>query len=281
MTSSGANTWSVPLEINNLESQVTSGSGSGVTSISAGSGISVNANTGAVTVNNTGIISITPSTGIGLAGSTNVTLSNTGVTSLVAGTNITLSAGTGAVTVNATPVTTGVTSIIAGTGVTISPAGGTGAVTVNAIASPVIPATGAIIDINGIINTTITAAQLANCYIYSSQLIPSPFSPSPLYAINLPSYSALLAEYGGYAVIPFTIGNFRTSTANIALQGDASIAISTTYNTGSPNLIIGNPVIGTTGYVIPNVFYRGYCILDPTNSIAYYSLNAQFNALFL
>lgn len=41
-------------------------------------------------------------TGIGVAGTTSVTVSNTGVTSLVAGTNVTVSGATGAVTVNAT-----------------------------------------------------------------------------------------------------------------------------------------------------------------------------------
>ena len=280
MTSAGANTYSIELNLNNLESQIASGLVAGVSSIStSGAGLSASGGTGAVTLTNTGVTSLVAGTNITLSGGTGaVTVNSTasgGISAVNGGTAISTSTSSGVVTVN----NTGVTSIVAGTGVTVS--GATGAVTVNAIASPVIPATGAIIDINGIINTTITASQLANCYIYSSQLIPSPFSPSTLYAINLPSYSALLAEYGGYAVIPFTIGNFRTSVANIALQGDASIAISTTYNTGSPNLVIGNPIIGTTGVVIPNVFYKGYCILDPTNSIAYYSLDAQFNALFL
>jgi len=74
MTSAGANTWSVPLEINNLESRINSG---GVSSIAtSGAGLSASGGTGAVT------------------------LTNTGVTSLVAGTNVTISGSTGAVTIN-------------------------------------------------------------------------------------------------------------------------------------------------------------------------------------
>jgi hypothetical protein len=85
MTSAGANTWSVPLELNNLESVVSSSSGNGVTSISAGGGISVNASTGAVMVNNTGIISITPTGAIGISGTQNLTIQNLGVIKLTAG----------------------------------------------------------------------------------------------------------------------------------------------------------------------------------------------------
>jgi hypothetical protein len=73
MTSAGANTWSVPLEINNLESRINSGVSSIATS---GAGLSASGATGAVT------------------------LTNTGVTSLVAGTNVTISGSTGAVTIN-------------------------------------------------------------------------------------------------------------------------------------------------------------------------------------
>jgi len=277
MTSAGANTWSVPLEINNLESQITSG-GSVVSSINAGSGISVNASTGAVTVRNTGVISLTPSTGIGISGSNNLTVSNTGVTSLVAGTNITLSGSTGAVTINSTAGSSGVTQIIAGSGVTLSPAGGTGAVTVSAIAVP----SSTPIDINGNTNVTISASQLANCYIYSSELIPSITYPATAYTINLPSYSALLSQYGSFAVIQFTIGNLRTSVCQIKFKGDASTQIVTNLVTGSPYLQVVTPIIGTTGYIIQNgIFWRGYCVLDPTTSIALYSFNYINNPLFL
>lgn len=262
MTSTGANTWNVPLLINNLESQIASGGGGGggVTSISAGTGISVSGSTGAVTV------------------------TNAGVTQLVAGTNITLSAGTGTVTIDATPVTTGVTSIIAGTNVTISPVGGTGAVTVNAVATP-LPATGPTIDIYGVTSPSISAAQLANCYIYSSLFIPSILYPSTTYNITLPTYSALLAQYGAQAVIPFTIGNFRTTSATIRFIGDASIFIGSNFSGASTGglfpLVAQNPIVGTTGYVLFNGgFWRGYCVLDPTNSIAYYTINYLTSVAF-
>jgi len=248
-TSSGADTWSIPLLLNNLEAQITSGGGggSGVSSITAGSGISVNANTGAVTVNNTGVISLTASTGIGLSGSSNLTVSNTGVTQIVAGTNC-----------------------------TISPTGGTGAVTVN-LAPSALPS-GPTIDIYGVTSPSITAAQLANCYIYSSSFIPSITYPATTYNITLPTYSALLAQYGAQAVIPFTIGNFRTTTATIRFIGDASIFIGANFSGASTGglfpLVAQSPIVGTTGYVLVNGgFWRGLCVLDPTNSIAYYTFD--------
>ena len=257
MTSAGANTWSVPLEINNLEAQVASGGGggSGVTSLAAGAGISVSSGTGAVTV------------------------TNTGVTSLVAGSNITLSGGTGAVTISSTAGSSGVTQIIAGTNCTISPSGGTGAVTIN-LAPSVLPS-GSTIDIYGVATTTITASQLAHCYIYSSGFLPTLIvSPFTTYNINLPSYSALLAQYGAQAVIPFTIGNFRTTTANIIFKGDSSIQIVANFNNGATGghsvLEVLAPVSGTAGWTLINGgFWRGYCTLDPTNSLAYYSFNFQ------
>jgi hypothetical protein len=46
MTSAGANTWSIPLELNNLESQIGSGGGSGVSQIIASNNISISPPTG-------------------------------------------------------------------------------------------------------------------------------------------------------------------------------------------------------------------------------------------
>ena len=237
--------------------------------------------------NNTGVMytSITPFPSFvssNLSGSGTRTLYTNSIGQLTAGS---INAGTGigitgSGTSNLTINNSGVTSIIAGTNCTISPMGGTGAVTINAFTTP-LPLTGPLIDISLSTTTTITASQLANCYIYSSALL----NTTTQYNIILPSYSALIAQYGGQAVIPFTIGNFRTTTAVINFQGDSSIQIvsnfvgSNVVNTSGNNstvLEVLPPKVGTIGWKLINGgFWSGLCILDPTNLPAYYSFSFQ------
>jgi hypothetical protein len=280
MTSAGANTFSIELNLNNLESQIATGLTAGVSAIAtSGAGLSASGGTGNVTLTNTGVTSLVAGSNITLSGATGaVTVNSTasgGISAVNGGTAISTSTASGVVTVN----NTGVTSIVAGTGVTVS--GATGAVTVNAIASPVIPSS-TTIDIYGLVNITITASQLANCYIYSSQLIPSPFSPNTTYYVNLPSYSDLIAVYGGFAVIPFLVGNCRTATATVRFQGDNSIQLISNLFPPNANLQVQTPQIGSTGYTLAiGYVWRGYCVLDPSNNIALYSFNYINSPLLL
>jgi hypothetical protein len=232
MTSSGSNTWSVPLEINNLESQVAGNIVNGVSSITAGGGISVNASTGAVTVNNTGVISLTQVGGLAITGSNNLSIKNTGVLSATAGSNISITGGTGGtgdIVISATPVLTGVTSIVAGSNITISPVGGTGAVTINSTPTSVVS--------NGKVSAsnfeydgtgsaiTLTASQIGNAFIFCNTV------GSQAQTLYLPNVTALTAQFGSNAVVNFFIGELNV----------------TIFNPLFPNIALSTLIVSPTG----------------------------------
>jgi hypothetical protein len=273
----GANTYKLGLEINTLTASIPTGGGgtAGVMSLSQSGGIALSSSTGNVSIKNIGVTSLSATGNISVSSGTgDITISSNGtsVSSVTGSTGISVSPTTGAVVVT----NTGVTSLVAGGGITLS--GATGTVTISSSVAPIIPA-GVVIDIFGNTNVTISASQLANCYLYSSQRIPSITTPATQYTINLPSYSALVAQYGGFAVIPFTVANFRTTTGQIMFKGDSSTQIVSDFVTGTTQVL--TPLIGTTGYVIQNgCFWRGTCVVDPTNTIACYSLNYINNPLF-
>jgi len=102
MTSVGANTWSVPLEINNLEARVTGGGGS-VTSVTGGNGISVSGTTSVTVTNN-----ISAGNGVSITGTNPLTITN----------NISQGAGISITGVN--PLTIGVSSPFTPSGITNS-----------------------------------------------------------------------------------------------------------------------------------------------------------------
>lgn len=254
MTSSGSNTWSLPLELNNLESQVAGNIVNGVSSITAGGGISVNASTGAVTVNNTGVISLTPIGGLAISGSTNLSIKNTGVLSATAGSNISITGGTGGtgdITISATPVLTGVTSIIAGSNVTISPSGGTGAVTINATPSSV---PSAVIDLAGNpLSYNVTPAQLNNSLFTSSVLYPA----LHIQTFVLPDYATLSAVYSNTTYLSCKFVNVGKP---YAIQFTATGLSTTSYFSSNvsggagSSLVVPSPTL-TVPFVLAGGFY--------------------------
>lgn len=93
----------------------TTGASSAITSIVAGSGISV-AGTTAITVTNAGVRTLTAGTNMTIGGtSTDPTVINNGVRSITAGTNITLGGTANIPVINASPNTVRVTSVITST----------------------------------------------------------------------------------------------------------------------------------------------------------------------
>ena len=232
MTSSGANTWNVPLEINNLESQISSGGGSsGVQTISAGTNITITGTATNPIINSTatttGVTSIIAGDGIAVNSATgNVTIKNTGVSSLTAGTNIVL---TGSAT---DPIissnSTGVQSITAGTNTTI-----TGTAT-----NPIINATATTSVANGKVSylefvfdaigtpITIPANQIGNAFIYCN----TPNAKAQ--TLNLPNITTLISQFGANAVVNFFIGQLNVTQFN-PLYANTALACYITGLTGN------------------------------------------------
>jgi hypothetical protein len=259
-TSAGANTWSIPLELNNLESQIQASSG-GVQTITAGTNITITGTATDPIINSTatttGVSSLTAGSGIAVSSSTGaITVSNTGVIGITAGTGITLTGTATAPTINAT--TTGVQSVSAGTNTLI-----TGTPTnpiINLVPSP-LPA-GIGIDIANA-NHTVNVATLANAYFYSSVVL------SEIRTIFFPNYASLVAQYGFDAVIPFTFGNFRQlapgNFINVEVASDTSpnkcFIHSNTNTDGTWNGTTG-ALPSSGGYVLAPFIYDGKVILD-------------------
>lgn len=212
MTSSGSNTWSIPLEINNLESQITHGGGSsgvqtvsagtnitisgtatnpiinssttaGVISLTAGSGISVSSSTGSITVGNTGVLGISAGSGIVLTGTTqNPSISTANfVQTVSAGSNITLTGTSTNPIINATQSTSVANGKVSYQNFAFDGAGGI---------------------------ITIPANQLGNAFIYCN--IPN----SVAQTLYLPNVNELTAFFGANAVVNFFIGQLNVSTFN-------------------------------------------------------------------
>lgn len=291
MTSVGANTWNIPLEINNLESQITTVGGSGVQSVVAGtnititgtatnpiinssagangvqsltaigSGIVLNQNTGAVQIKNSGVIGITAGNGIAVSGTGTITIDNTGITSLTAGSGISVA--------GSTITNTGVRSITAGTNTTI-----TGTATnpiINAV-NPVIPS-GSVIDIVGTSYAFANPALLANCVLISSV----PLQNSGI-TIDFPSYAQLVSTYGANAIIPFTIANLYQDQPNpyqtiyLTCLNDTNPAkVYFNQSASSSNWVVGNPTPSTSNFVLQRgTIWKGTVILDSVKGNAYY-----------
>ena len=271
---SGANTWSVPLELNNLESQITSGGStgvqtitagtnititgtatnptinstagsSGVSSLSAGSGISVSGSTGAITVGNTGVLSLTTNGGLAVTTTTGaITIKNTGVNSITAGTGIALTGSTTDPIVSAS----GVQTITAGTNVSIT--GTATNPTINATATSSV-SNGSVSYQNFVFDAigtplTITASQIGNAFCYCN----TPHSNAQ--TLYLPNITALTAQFGANAVVNFFIGQLNVSVFNPLYPNSAlaTFVISPTgneywlnnYTTQAPN----SPLVANT-----------------------------------
>lgn len=240
MTSSGANTWSVPLEINNLESQITSGT-SGVQSITAGTNISLTGTASNPIINSTG-----------------------GVSSITAGTNITIGGTASVPIINAT--STGVQSVSAGTNTTIT---GTPTNPIINLTPASLPA-GVSIDALGA-DLLVLASQLANCYLYSSVTLTAPIT------VRLPSYQALFAEFGENAVIPFTWGNFRqNSPTNATVVAEQPFFLGAPLTAYFNQTVTGAgwavSAPQQVGFVLTeSTLWKGTCVLDSLANKAYYS----------
>ena len=233
MTSSGANTWSVPLEINNLESQITSAT-SGVQSITAGTNISLTGTAQNPTINSAGgVSSVTAGTNITIGGTPTVPIINaTGVQSVSAGTGISVS-GTTAITVG----NTGVLSLTAGSGVVLT--GTAQNPIVSASYSP--PTSGTVFDFAGGPVVVIPVNQINECIIINSL----PTAPPTIQIVmNVPNYTALVAQFGANAVVHFTIGNLQNGlmpTSMLVSSVPASPANSTRFSNNLEGAVASNP----------------------------------------
>jgi hypothetical protein len=262
MTSSGANTWSIPLEINNLESQISSGSGStGVQSITAGTNITLGGTPTNPIINSTagssGVSSLTAGAGLKVDSTTGaINIVNTGVITLTAGSNISITGTLSDPVINST--STGVQSVSAGTNTTI-----TGTPTnpiINLVPSPI--PEGISIDIANA-NHTVDVATLANAYFFSSVVL------TEARTIFFPNYESLVAQYGFNAVIPFTFGNFKqfapANFINIEVANDTSpnkCFIHSNINAdGTWNGTTG-AIPSQDGYILPESIFDGKVILD-------------------
>jgi len=231
MTSSGANTWSIPLELNNLESQITGGSGStGVQSVTGGTNVTITGTATNPIINSsatTGVSSIIAGSGIAVNQATgNVTVQNTGVNTITAGTNISI---TGSATDPIVSVTsTGVQTITAGSNVTL-----TGTAT-----NPIINATSTSSVANGKVSylefvfptdgtpLTITASQIGNAFCYNNT------RPSNAQTLYLPNVTALTAQFGANAIVNFFIGQMNVTVFN-PLAPDSALATYIVTPTGN------------------------------------------------
>jgi hypothetical protein len=223
------------LELNNLESQISSSGSSGVQTITAGTNITLTGTGQNPTINATG-----------------------GVSSITAGTNITIGGTASVPIINAT----GVQSVSAGTNITI-----TGTATNPIINTPVFP-TGSLLNINNA-DFVVPVAQLANCYLYSAAALTAPRT------ISFPNYALLLAQYGANAVIPFFVGNFRqpspAEAIALAVVGDntpSNVFFNQSVSAGS--WVVSAPTPSSGGFVLDyKAMWRGTCMLDSTLGDAY------------
>lgn len=263
MTSSGANTWSIPLELNNLETQIGSGS-SGVQAITAGANITITGTASNPIISTTegGVNSITAGAGVVISGTaTNPIITATGIQTLSAGSGISLTSGT-----SPTISATGVQSISAGTNTTIT---GTATNPIINLTPSTLPA-GVSLNINNA-DFVVPVAQLANCYLYSGATLTAPRT------ISFPSYNALLTQYGANAVIPFFVGNFRqpspAEAIALAVVGD-NVPSNVFFNqsVASGSWVVSAPVPSSGSFVLDwKAFWRGTCVLDSTLGDAYYT----------
>jgi len=258
MTSSGANTWSVPLEINNLESQITSAT-SGVQSITAGTNISLTGTAQNPTINSAGgVSSVTAGTNITIGGTPTVPIINaTGVQSVSAGTNITIGGTPTVPIINAT----GVQSVSAGTGISVSGTtaitvgntgvlsltAGSGVVLTGTAQNPIVsasyspPTSGTVFDFAGGPVVVIPVNQINECIIINSL----PTAPPTIQIVmNVPNYTALVAQFGANAVVHFTIGNLQNGlmpTSMLVSSVPASPANSTRFSNNLEGAVASNP----------------------------------------
>lgn len=269
MTSSGANTWSVPLEINNLESQITSAT-SGVQSITAGTNISLTGTAQNPIINSTGgVSSITAGTNITIGGTASVPIINaTGVQSVSPGTGISVS-GTSAITVG----NTGVLSLTAGSGVVLT--GTAQNPIVSASYSP--PTSGTVFDFAGGLVLTIPANQINECVVINSVLQ----TANPM-ILSVPDYSALVAQFGANAVVHFTIGNLQnglttTSITSITTVPPNQVRYSNNLNGASPTTQnLQNHLSSSDPYTFPTAclaqMFRVSIVIDSVYQRATYCL---------
>jgi len=240
---------------------------SGVSSIVAGSGISVSGTT-TVTVANTGITALVAGTGISVSGST---INNTGITALVAGTGISVSgstinntgitalvAGTGISVSGSTINNTGITSLVAGTGISVSGStinntgvqtltAGSGVTLTGTAQNPIVsasyspPTSGTIFDFAGGPVVVIPVNQINECVIINSL----PTAPPTIQIVmNVPNYTALVAQFGANAVVHFTIGNLQNGlmpTSMLVSSVPASPANSTRFSNNLEGGVASNP----------------------------------------
>jgi hypothetical protein len=195
LTQSGANTWSVALELNNLASQVASGGGGGgVTSIVATAPLAVSSSSGAVTISNNGILSLAVSgTGLSNTGTAQAPiLENTGVLSVgITGTGL---SNTGTATA---PIleNTGVTQILAGAGCTVTNT--VGIVTINV--TPNLPVQ--------------TRAPILLSYSGGPIVLQnaSPFTPTTVFTVTLP------AAFSGWNVMTMYLNAISVVSTNSSI----------------------------------------------------------------
>ena len=258
----GANTWSVALNENAQGSGGSSGVQSitagtnitlggtsadpiinstattGVTSLTAGSGISVSSATGAITVGNTGVLSLTAGTNVSLTGTAQnpiINSTSTGVQSVSAGTNTTITGTAQNPIINST--STGVQSLTAGSGVVLT--GTAQNPIVSASYSP--PTSGTVFDFAGGPVVVIPVNQINECVIINSL----PTAPPTIQIVmNVPNYTALVAQFGANAVVHFTIGNLQNGlmpTSMLVSSVPASPANSTRFSNNLEGAVASNP----------------------------------------
>ena len=231
----GANTWSVALN----ENAQGSGGSSGVQSITAGTNITLGGTSADPIINSTattGVTSLTAGSGISVSSATGaITVGNTGVLSLTAGTNVSLTGTAQNPIINST--STGVQSLTAGSGVVLT--GTAQNPIVSASYSP--PTSGTIFDFAGGPVVVIPVNQINECVIINSL----PTAPPTIQIVmNVPNYTALVAQFGANAVVHFTIGNLQNGlmpTSMLVSSVPASPANSTRFSNNLEGGVASNP----------------------------------------
>jgi hypothetical protein len=233
----------------------TNGGGGTITSIVGGAGIGVSGST-AITITNTGVRTLTSGgTGITIGGtSTDRTVSNTGVLALTAGTNITLGGTAQNPVINSTGA--GVQTITAGSNVSIT---GTSANPIISATSSPLPTPQTPRDLTGSTSIVIPAVQLANSVYYSSV----PYSSGSI-NFYLPNYSDMLATYGAQKTVPFFWGDINIGVGQVvdiffyaqAGTDPTTIWISNSLQGNSQNTNLQNhPSAHPTPYALPILSY--------------------------
>jgi len=231
----GANTWSVALN----ENAQGSGGSSGVQSITAGTNITLGGTSADPIINSTattGVTSLTAGSGISVSSATGaITVGNTGVLSLTAGTNVSLTGTAQNPIINST--STGVQSLTAGSGVVLT--GTAQNPIVSASYSP--PTSGTVFDFAGGPVVVIPVNQINECVIINSL----PTAPPTIQIVmNVPNYTALVAQFGANAVVHFTIGNLQNGlmpTSMLVSSVPASPANSTRFSNNLEGAVASNP----------------------------------------